>query len=118
LDRRSFLRNLVPGPNDLEGEGSQSEEPVADRDMIVKIVADSCMSFQGCMCFSCREACPEDAILFSGLFEPVILDDCCTGCGQCIPVCPSSAISIGDRKHSSHQEISESNLIGLDDLLT
>ncbi len=53
----------------------------------------SCLAHNQTICFSCKEPCIDDAILFNGLFNPVIDDDKCTGCGFCISRCPTKAIS-------------------------
>ena len=63
-----------------------------------KIAADFRITTQGCVahnsviCFSCKEPCMDDAILFNGMFNPVIDMNLCTGCGFCISVCPVDAI--------------------------
>jgi ferredoxin-type protein NapF len=57
------------------------------------ISVESCMAHHGTICFSCKEPCLEDAILFAGLFNPVIDDVKCTGCGLCLGRCPTGAIS-------------------------
>jgi ferredoxin-type protein NapF len=44
------------------------------------------------ICFSCKEPCIDDAILFNGMFNPVIDMDKCTGCGFCLGRCPTLAI--------------------------
>jgi ferredoxin-type protein NapF len=53
----------------------------------------SCMAHHGTICFSCKEPCLDDAILFNGLFNPVIDMDRCTACGFCLDRCPTRAIS-------------------------
>ncbi len=53
-----------------------------------------CLAWNGTMCFSCKEPCLDNAIKFEGLFKPRIILDLCTGCGFCLPVCPSGAIHI------------------------
>lgn len=57
------------------------------------IDSDGCMAHHGTICFSCKEPCIEDAILFAGLFNPVIDDEKCTGCGLCLGRCPTHAIT-------------------------
>ena len=56
------------------------------------ITTESCMAHNKTICFSCKEPCIDDAILFNGMFSPVIDMDRCTGCGFCISRCPTNAI--------------------------
>lgn len=56
------------------------------------IHTQSCVAHNQVICFSCKEPCIDDAILFNGMFNPVIDMDLCTGCGFCISVCPVDAI--------------------------
>ena len=60
----------------------------------IRINPAKCMSWQDVMCFSCKEPCLDDAIIFSGLFRPEISSEQCTACGFCMARCPSSAIEI------------------------
>ena len=57
------------------------------------ITPDACVAHNGVICFSCKEPCIDDAILFNGMFNPVIDSDRCTGCGYCFGRCPTKAIS-------------------------
>jgi len=57
------------------------------------ISTKSCIAHNGVVCFSCKEPCIDNAILFNGLFNPVIDDNLCTACGFCIARCPTEAIS-------------------------
>lgn len=59
-----------------------------------KITMMNCMSHHGTICFSCKEPCLENAIVFKGMLHPIILPEKCTGCGYCIGVCPSGAIEM------------------------
>ncbi|CAA6805704.1 MAG: Ferredoxin-type protein NapF (periplasmic nitrate reductase) [uncultured Sulfurovum sp.] len=58
-----------------------------------KISLESCVAHHGVICFSCKEPCIDDAILFNGMFNPVIDTDKCTACGFCLGRCPTNAIS-------------------------
>jgi ferredoxin-type protein NapF len=60
-----------------------------------KVIIDkkSCLSWQGVMCFSCKDPCLENAIDFKAMFMPEI-NDKCTACGYCIGRCPSISITI------------------------
>jgi ferredoxin-type protein NapF len=57
-----------------------------------RIQVEGCMAHNGVICFSCKEPCMEDAILFNGMFNPVIDEDKCNGCGFCLGRCPTQAI--------------------------
>jgi len=56
------------------------------------IIIEACMAHNKTICFACKEPCIDDAILFNGMFNPVIDDDRCTGCGFCLNRCPTNAI--------------------------
>jgi len=60
---------------------------------IFKISLEACVAHHGVICYSCKEPCIDDAILFNGMFNPVIDDEKCTACGFCISRCPTQAIS-------------------------
>ena len=57
------------------------------------INTEACMAHHQTICFSCKEPCMENAILFAGMFNPVIDPELCTGCGFCLSRCPTDAIS-------------------------
>ena len=61
---------------------------------LVYIQEDACLAHNSVMCFSCKEPCLENAIIFEGLFEPKIDMQLCTSCGFCISRCPSNAIKV------------------------
>jgi len=63
----------------------------------VTINQKTCLSWQGIMCFSCKDPCLEDAIEFKAMFMPTIDLDKCTACGFCISRCPSLAINIKEK---------------------
>lgn len=68
-----------------------------DKDNIqatVDISVSACISWHGVMCFSCKDPCLENAIVFQALFKPVIDMQKCTSCGFCISLCPTNAIEM------------------------
>lgn len=80
-------------------------EPKPPWDLTVT-VKNNCLSINAIVCRTCGENCDEHAIQFrsqpSGASTPQIDGDKCTGCGQCVYVCPENAISISNRNsHSS-----------------
>jgi len=52
----------------------------------------SCLAHNQSVCFSCKEPCIDNAIIFRGMFEPIIDIDKCTACGFCLSRCPTNAI--------------------------
>jgi len=63
-------------------------------DAQILINESKCLSWQGVMCFSCKDPCLDDAIDFKAMFMPSINQEKCTSCGFCISRCPSDAIDI------------------------
>jgi len=51
-----------------------------------------CIAWNQTICFSCQDICEECAIIYKGMFNPVIDLEKCTTCGFCISVCPTDAI--------------------------
>jgi ferredoxin-type protein NapF len=48
------------------------------------------------ICISCSTACSWQAVTVGAKGRPAISDEACTGCGMCVAVCPTQAISISD----------------------
>jgi len=75
--------------NVLDLENKHTAEHI---NAIFKISLDACVAHHGVICFSCKEPCIDDAILFNGMFNPIIDVDKCTACGFCLSRCPTQAI--------------------------
>jgi len=63
-----------------------------------------CVAHAGVVCFACKEPCIDDAILFNGMFNPVIDAQRCTGCGFCQGRCPSAAVVFEAIPYPSQKE--------------
>ncbi len=69
-------------------------EDKKDVEANIAINNKTCISWDGVMCFSCKDPCLEDAIEFKAMFMPTIDQVKCNGCGFCIGRCPTYAIDI------------------------
>jgi len=74
----------------LSLENSETTEKL---NAMFRINIEGCVAHHGVICNSCKEPCIDDAILFNGMFNPIIDEDRCTGCGFCMARCPTQAIS-------------------------
>ncbi len=63
-------------------------------------IKESCLATQNVECRSCGEMCDTMAIQFklqlNKVAQPVINLDDCSGCGACVSVCPTAAISVSN----------------------
>ncbi len=62
------------------------------------LISDQCFSMRAVVCRSCGEVCESNAITFKALIggntRVQLSNDQCTGCGECIGICPADAITI------------------------
>lgn len=62
------------------------------------VIDDRCLAMQNVDCRSCGDSCEPFAISFKlavgRVAQPQIDTNSCTGCGACVSVCPTSAITI------------------------
>lgn len=74
-------------------------EPVERIDAYAQINLLGCLAWNKTICRSCADVCNEKVIQFTGLFNPEINADRCTGCGFCVGVCPGFAVTIRPRSN-------------------
>lgn len=86
--RRSFL---MPTARRVTADG----KPAA----LLAQVGPSCLAEQRVECRLCSEGCDAGAIRFlprpGRVATPVIDPSRCTGCGDCVTLCPSGALRLG-----------------------
>lgn len=63
------------------------------------VIGLACIAYaQNVVCRSCGDGCEAAAIRFSprqnGAALPFLVIELCTGCGDCVPVCPTGAITL------------------------
>ncbi|MBE6034714.1 MAG: 4Fe-4S ferredoxin [Clostridiales bacterium] len=66
---------------------------------IIKIDTEKCNG-----CGLCAQACHEGAIAMINGKAQLIRDDYCDGLGDCLPVCPTNAISFEEREAAAYDE--------------
>jgi len=66
-----------------------------------------CLAYDGGMCFTCSEQCPEPGAITTKNGIPTVHADLCTGCGVCHDLCPAprNAILMLERKKVSDGRI-------------
>lgn len=82
--RRAFSRRA------LFGLSTPETKPIAR-------IGDACLTLRGVMCESCADICEQRAIRFirrGAIKQPLIDADACSGCGECLSVCPANAIAM------------------------
>ncbi|NWK56715.1 hypothetical protein HW115_13915 [Verrucomicrobiaceae bacterium N1E253] len=84
----------------VNGSAKDSEaEPVPKKAVIQ---GRFCLAYQGSMCFTCSERCPEPGAITTDKGIPTVHADRCTGCSICHDLCPAprNAILMVDQSPS------------------
>lgn len=83
------------------GAISQSATQRAPWTSVIRI-DENCLAIRQVECRICQEHCTHRAIQFKprigGIAQPEPNEDQCTGCGHCLPRCPTLSISLHDAK--------------------
>lgn len=86
---RPFTRHLKERP-----VAHPEEIPDADTPRVAIIQGRFCLAYQGGVCFTCSERCPEPGAITTQQGIPTIHADLCTGCGICHDLCPAPVNAI------------------------
>lgn len=69
----------------------------------IAAVAEDCLALRAVACDLCRDSCEANAMRFSPRVgepaQPRITAEC-TGCGDCVALCPAQALSLIPREYS------------------
>lgn len=80
---KPLSRHLESKPDPAVGRDG---EPVPKKAVIQGRL---CLAYQGGMCFTCSERCPEPGAITTDKGIPTVHADLCTGCGVCYDLCPA-----------------------------
>lgn len=61
---------------------------------VFTISEQHCIAWKGTSCSTCRERCPVPGALTVASGRPTIDAALCTGCGDCVAVCPAPILAI------------------------
>lgn len=91
LSRRAFFTRSSPAAETPES----ADESTGPR---VAVLGANCLAVNGVMCGTCADPCDPRALrvrpLGGGRALPIIDTAACTGCGECVSVCPVGALSV------------------------
>ncbi len=100
FSRRAIFGGLLGRKNDSQSEGSSREDPTR----VVQLRTVACITFRGTACSICADHCPSPGAIEMQRGRPKILEDLCTGCGDCVPLCPApvNALQMIERTRTTH----------------
>jgi ferredoxin-type protein NapF len=88
ISRRQFLTGRLRG-------AAEPADPARPR---TAVISAACLARNRIVCRNCGELCAPRAIRFAavagGVSVPEVVAAACTGCGDCVPACPVSAITL------------------------
>lgn len=98
MSRRSLFSAVLPFASGRDAHAPRLDETRPEQVATVSS-ANACVERHGVVCRRCVEACEHSAIRILGRerLGAVIDAAACTGCGDCIPVCPVEAIALAPR---------------------
>lgn len=96
LSRRGLFQAFRSRPDPARAEEAQP---------LVATIGEACVEPKGVTCRRCGDECEPKAISFRlvgrGRAEVRLDSEACTGCGTCLAVCPTAAISLLTRDRAA-----------------
>lgn len=62
-------------------------DPAVDKIGVARVDASKCIAYTRGTCVVCQGSCPYDALTFDGAGHPVVDEEACNGCGECVQAC-------------------------------
>jgi ferredoxin-type protein NapF len=82
--------------------GHWQAAPLPPSPEVIAKIGRTCLPFRNESCRVCDDLCELNAIRFTQaegqLPVPMIVEDVCTGCGDCLGICPVDAIDMKQRQ--------------------
>lgn len=90
ISRRGLFEALMRPVSRRLRDKEQVENTLPDDAPRVAIIQGRfCLAYQGSVCFTCSERCPEEDAITLDKGIPTVHADICTGCGVCHDLCPA-----------------------------
>ena len=111
VSRRGVFRAIFrPLSRHFETEKSGEDELKGESGARVAVIQGRfCLAYQGGVCFTCSERCPEPGAITTKQAIPTVHADICTGCGICHDLCPAprnAILMIDQPRNQTPSEIS------------
>jgi Pyruvate/2-oxoacid:ferredoxin oxidoreductase delta subunit len=111
VSRRGMFRAFFrPLSRHFETEKSEADELTGESGARVAVIQGRCcLAYQGGVCFTCAERCPEPGAITTKQGIPTVHADRCTGCGICHDLCPAPRNAILMIDQPSNQAATETS---------
>lgn len=91
-NRRAFLKGQFFTRDGRRQLAQRYAEQGLETSGRVRIDRLSCLAWQRIACRACVDSCGQNAIVNASGFAPVVDETRCSGCADCVSVCPAGAV--------------------------
>jgi ferredoxin-type protein NapF len=101
VSRRALLSAVFPFSSS-DGESAPGRDQEQQLRLVATVSSGKCVEGHGVVCRRCAEVCEPSAvrIIVRGGLGASIDNAACTGCGDCVPICPVEAITLVARERA------------------